>query len=221
MGGAVGAAALHPIGQVARGQSLDALVCHGRAQAVPANAFQTGTVAGRYADVRVRRETLDAGAAWTMHWKVKAGTAGRLKSSRVEPLEGVVVEAALGWIDAPEEKQGLAGDLPVDGLHLLIAGRRQGKERGTARWRRLGSEEAVGHEAMEMNIETKRAREALDRLRRTALLLVGVRRFLAITRSLWSSSGSRGGGSSRGRGEASRHLGAARNLPAWPRRALA
>jgi hypothetical protein len=103
MGGAVRAGALHAIGQVARGQPLDALVGHRRAQAVPANAFQTGTVAGRDADVRVQREALDAGAAWTLQSKVKAGTPGRLKSSRVEPLKSVIVEAALGWIDAPEE----------------------------------------------------------------------------------------------------------------------
>ena len=116
MGGAVRAGALHAIGQVARGQPLDALVGHRRAQAVPANAFQTGTVAGRDADVRVQREALDAGAAWTLQSKVKGGTPRRLKSSPVEPLKGVIVEAALGWIDAPEEQQRLAGDLPVDGL---------------------------------------------------------------------------------------------------------
>ena len=101
MGGAVRAGALHAIGQIARERPLDALVGHRRAQAVPADAFQTGTVAGRDADVRVQREALDAGAAWTLQSKVKAGTPRRLKSSPVEPLEGVVVEAALGYRFGP------------------------------------------------------------------------------------------------------------------------
>jgi hypothetical protein len=92
---------------------------------------------------------------------MKAGTR-RLKSSRIELIEGVVVDAPLGWIDAPEQEQGLAGDLPVDGLHVLVAGRRQGKERGPARHRRLGSEDAIRHEAVEVNVQAKSAREALD-----------------------------------------------------------
>ena len=100
MGGAVGARVLHAIGQVARGQHLDALVFHRRAQAVPANAFETGTVAGRDADVSVEGETLDAGAARSMRGKVKAGTPGGLKSSGIEPLKGIVSQAPLGGIKA-------------------------------------------------------------------------------------------------------------------------
>jgi hypothetical protein len=66
-------------------------------------------IAGRDADVRVQGEILDAGASGARRPKVKAGRR-RLKSSRIEPLEGVVVDAPLGWIDAPEQEQGLAGD---------------------------------------------------------------------------------------------------------------
>jgi hypothetical protein len=131
-------------------------VRQGWAQAVATNTFETTAIAGRHADVRMQGEALEAGASGTRRPQVKAGTR-RLKSSRVEPLEGVVVDAPLGWIDAPEQEQGLAGDPPIDGLHLLVAGRRQGKERGRARHRRPGSEDAIGHEAVEVNVETKSA----------------------------------------------------------------
>lgn len=128
MGGAVETDALHSVGEVAGGQTLESLVRQGWAQAVATNAFETTAIAGRHADVRVQGEALEAGASGTRGQKEKAGTR-RLKSRGIEPLEGVVVDAPLGWIDAPEQEQGLAGDPPVDGLHLLVAGRRQGKER--------------------------------------------------------------------------------------------
>jgi hypothetical protein len=115
VGGAVGAGSLHAIGQVARRQAAEALAGEGRAQAVTADALETGAIAGRDVDVGVEGEALDAGTAWTMHWKVKTGTRRR-KGSSVDLLQGVSFEPDVRWIETPEQEQGLASDRPVDRL---------------------------------------------------------------------------------------------------------
>ena len=63
MGGAVGSDALHPVSQVAGGETLESLVRQGWAQAVATNAFETTAIAARHADVRVQGEALEAGAS--------------------------------------------------------------------------------------------------------------------------------------------------------------
>jgi len=104
VGGAVGAGALHAIRQITGGQAFEALASQRRAKAVAADTLETGAIASCDLYIGLEREALDAGAAWTMHWKVKAGTR-RLDGRSVDPLQGVGFEPEVGWIESPEEEQ--------------------------------------------------------------------------------------------------------------------
>jgi hypothetical protein len=148
------------VGEMARGQKLEPLESERRPQTVAADARQSAAIAGRDVDIRVKGEALEVRAAGAMSCRMQAG-AGRLDSSRVGVREVVDVDSDLGWIETPEEEQYLASDRAVDVLHILIGGRRQDEEGRLCTGVRLASEQAIGHEAVEVDVEAKGAREAL------------------------------------------------------------